>query len=131
MNRLSIAAATVAALYLGSAPAQAQSVMLEYFTSLSERDTYNSQGVPLNDVCAIVQQDRANVHRFGLIDQGDQIDGFFTTPERRAMITGRCSYDPNHHTVARIRGNIIGYVFVRVYGSGGMVTLVEIQEAAG
>lgn len=104
--------------------------MLEYYTMLSARDTYNSQGAPLNDVCAIVQQDRANVHRFGNPD-GDTLDSFFTNPERRAMIKGKCDYDRNHHTVDRIRTQVIGFVLVRVYGSGGAVSRVQILEAAG
>ena len=45
--------------------------MFSYFTWLSPRDTYNSRGAPLNDVCAIVQQDRANVHKFGNPDSSD------------------------------------------------------------
>ena len=110
--------------------ATAESLMFEYFTTLSARDTYNSRGAPLNDVCAIVQQDRANVHKFGNPDR-DTPDGFFTTPDRRAMITGKCDYDRIHHTVARIRNQVIGFVLVRVYGAGGVVTRVQIFEAAG
>ena len=108
----------------------AESLMLEYYATLSPRDTYNSSGAPLNDVCAIVQQDRANVHRFGNPD-GDTPDRFFTGPERRSMITGKCDFDRSHHTVARIRNQVIGFVLVRVYGSSGSVTRVQIIEAAG
>ena len=50
--------------------------MFSYFTWLSPRDTYNSRGAPLNDVCAIVQQDRANVHKFGNPDRHTP-DSFF------------------------------------------------------
>lgn len=77
-----------------------------------------------------MQQDRANVHKFGNPD-GDRPDPFFTTPERRAMISGKCDYVRTHHTVDRIRGQVIGFVLVRVYGSGGRVSRVQILEAAG
>lgn len=122
----------VLALGLGFGPgaAASQEVMVEYFTMLTPGDTYNSRGAPLGDVCAIVAQDRANVHKFGNPDQ-DTPDGFFTTPARRAMIAGRCDYDAGHHTVARIRSQIIGFVRVVVYGSGGVVSRVQIMEAAG
>ena len=110
--------------------ALAESLMLEYYATLTPGDTYNSRGAPLNDVCAIVQQDRANVHKFGNPD-GDRPDSFFTSPERRAMITGKCVYDRSHHTVDRIRNQVIGFVQVRVYGSGGSITRVQIIEAAG
>lgn len=113
------------------APVSAQQFTFEYYAMLSPQDTYNSQGLPLNDVCGIVQQDRANVHKFGRRDSGDGIDPFFTTPERRAMIAGRCEYDPTYHTIERIRSQFIGFVLVRVFGSGNTVTRVQIFEAAG
>ncbi|WP_415920266.1 hypothetical protein [Tateyamaria sp. SN6-1] len=119
------------ALWMSAQVSTAQQLMFEYFTMLSAGDTYNSSGAPLNDVCAIVQQDRANVHKFGKRDSGDTVDTFFTTPARRAMISGRCTYDRNHHTVNRIRSQTIGFVLVRVFGDGTTVTRVQVSEAAG
>ncbi len=127
MNRM-IAAALSLSLFAGAA--SADNLMFEYYATLSPQDTYNSKGQPLNDVCAIVQQDRANVHRFGNPD-GEQPDPFFNTTARRGMIAGNCDYDRSHHTVDRIRSQFIGFVLVRVYGSGGSVTRVQILEAAG
>lgn len=117
-------------LLLGTVPAKAESLMFEYYTTLSPNDTYNSRGKPLNDVCGIVQQDRANVHKFGNPD-GEQPDPYFTTAKRRAMISGKCDYDRQHHTVARIRSQYNGFVWVRVFGSGGRVTRVQILDGAG
>ena len=111
-------------------PVKAESLMFEYYTTLSQADTYSSRGAPLNSVCAIVQQDRANVHKFGNPD-GEQPDPFFTTAARRSMIAGNCEYDRIHHTVARIRSQYIGFVLARVYGSRGVVTRVKVLEAAG
>ena len=128
MGRIGIV--LVILLGFGAGAARAQDLMVEYYATLTPGDTYNSKGAPLGDVCAIVAQDRARVHRFGNPD-GDAPDGFFTTPARRAMIAERCDYDPNHHTVARIRSQYIGFVLVRVYGSGGVVSRVQILEAAG
>ncbi len=127
MRRL-LAAAMSFSLIAGAA--SADNLMFEYYATLSPKDTFNSKGQPLNDVCAIVQQDRANVHRFGNPD-GERPDSFFNTTTRRGMIAGKCDYDRNHHTVDRIRSQIIGFVLVRVYGSGGSVTRVQILEAAG
>jgi hypothetical protein len=121
---LAVAAATI------PVPASADNLMFQYYAMLSKRDTYTSRGTPLNDVCAIVQQDRANVHKFGNPD-GDKPDAFFTTPARRAMIAGKCDYDRSYHTVERIRTQYIGFVLVQVYGSGGQVSRVKISEAAG
>ncbi|MEL6451997.1 MAG: hypothetical protein AAFQ19_12110 [Pseudomonadota bacterium] len=123
--------ATVAGLWVLAAPVSAQNMMFEYYTMLTPQDTYNSRGAPLNDVCGIVQQDRANVHKFGRIDAGDNLDPFFTTAERRAMIAGRCQYSKTHHTVARIRSGTIGFVLVRVFGNGSTVSRIDIYEGAG
>ena len=122
--------AVLLGLMLAPVALRADTVLLEYYTTLSTADTYNSRGQPLDDVCGIVQQDRANVHRFGNPD-GDPVDHFFVTPERRAMIAGRCVYDPGHHTVARIRNRVIGFVRVVVLGRDGYVTQVQVFEGAG
>lgn len=124
---ISGAAILIASMTSGAA---AESLMLEYYATLSPHDTYNSRGARLDDVCAIVQQDRANVHKFGNPDR-DTPDSFFASPARRAMITGKCDYDRNYHTVDRIRNQVIGFVLVRVYGSGGSISRVQIIEAAG
>jgi hypothetical protein len=77
-----------------------------YFSQISERDTYNSKGVKLSGYRQILQQDRANVNRFGLRDfvtmsdgdtdangnliewkMWDATDDFFTTPQLRALFT--------------------------------------------
>lgn len=115
---------------LGNGPARAESLMFEYYTMLTPQDTYNSKGKPLNDFCAVVQQDRANVHKFGNPD-GDPPDPFFTNLKRRSMIAGKCDYVKTHHTVDRIRRQVIGFVWVRVYGTGGSVSRVLVSEAAG
>ncbi len=120
----------VAGIGLSPMSALADDLIVEYYATLSPQDTYNSRGAPLNDVCAIVQQDRANVHKFGNPD-GEQPDHFFNSVERRAMIAGNCEYNRGHHTVDRIRSQFIGFVLVRAYGSGGSVTRVQILEAAG
>ena len=115
-------------------PATGQDQMLEYFTLLGLNDAYNSRGAPLDDFCAIVQQDRANWHRFGKREQYDGADPFFDSTERRAMIAGKCDYDRGYfaNPGQRIRsGERSFYVYVRVYGSGGQVTRVLIAEGAG
>lgn len=126
--------AVICGLALTPAATQAESVITEFLTTLGPPDAYNSRGVPLNDVCTILQQDRANWHRFGHTDQFDGPDPFFTSTDRRAMIAGNCVYDRGYYANAgdRIRsGARYFHVFVRVYGNGGRVTRVVIQEGAG
>jgi hypothetical protein len=48
-----------------------------YVAFLSEADHFNSSGERLRTAAAIIRQDRANFHRFGRRDQGDESDSFF------------------------------------------------------
>lgn len=65
-------------------PALADEVMV-YDTRISEEDIYNSSGKKLTTIAEIIQQDRANVHKFGNPD-GDYPDDVFGDPNRRAEI---------------------------------------------
>jgi len=113
--------------------AQAESLITEYYSSLSPRDTSNSRGAPLSELCAIAQQDRANWHKFNNRDESDASDPFFTTPQRRALFTGRCDYDPVYYRNPnqRITNGRHFYVHVRVFGNGDQVTRILISEGAG
>ncbi|MCR8546606.1 hypothetical protein M4578_02100 [Salipiger sp. P9] len=126
----------LAAAFLLCAPAsvRAESLIVEYFTLLGPADAWNSRGQRLDELCAIVQQDRANWHRFGNREQGDGGDPFFNTSERRARIAGKCAYDRSYYADAgaRIRsGSRHFYVYVRVFGTGDRISRVVIAEGAG
>ena len=115
-------------------PARAESLIVEYYSLLGPVDAYNSRGVPLNDLCALVQQDRANWHRFGRREAADNGDWFFDSTARRAMIAGRCDYSRAYYTNAgnRIRsGTRSFYVWVQVFGHNGVVSRVVVREGAG
>jgi hypothetical protein len=61
----------------------AQQLIESYQAFLSERDHFNSNGQRLTSAAAIIRQDRANFHRFGLRDSGDEGDRFFASAENR------------------------------------------------
>jgi|GEM_PF-800246 len=68
-----------------------------YIARIGPDDYYSSRGVRLQSVAEILQQDRANVHRFGLKDPEDQYDNYFRTVSRRRLIDAyynRGSIDP-------------------------------------
>ena len=68
--------------------AMAEARYLESYTArLSGNDHYSSRGIPLRRVADILQQDRANFHRFGLRDPEDTGDGYFRTRSRRARMS--------------------------------------------
>jgi hypothetical protein len=68
------------------APASAQQLQESYRAHLSERDHFNSNGERLRSAAAIIRQDRANFHRFGIRDPADQSDVFFTDVNNRAEL---------------------------------------------
>ncbi|MDO6589014.1 hypothetical protein DS901_13480 [Loktanella sp. D2R18] len=80
---MKISAAIIAALL--TTPAMADEIT-SYYAALNYADSYNSRGEQLYEVGAILQQDRANVHRFGVMQEGDEIDGLFGNAEMRAQI---------------------------------------------
>jgi hypothetical protein len=58
-------------------PSQAQQLIESYQARLGERDHFNSNGQRLTSAAAIIRQDRANFHEFGIRDPEDEDDSFF------------------------------------------------------
>ena len=83
MRTLLLAAAATLAL---ATPVAAQQLVESYQARLGVDDHYNSNGVRLRDAAAIIRQDRANFHAFGLRDDEDESDGFFSSKANRARL---------------------------------------------
>jgi hypothetical protein len=66
--------------------AQAQQLIGSYVALLSEADHFNSNGQRLTSAAAIIRQDRANFHRFGIKDPQDEDDAFFADEANRAAL---------------------------------------------
>lgn len=66
--------------------ADAAELIEQYIAVLSAKDHFNSKGKRLTSAAAIIRQDRANYHKFGLRDQGDAGDSFFADAENRATL---------------------------------------------
>ena len=66
--------------------AQAQQLIGSYVALLSEADHFNSSGQRLSSAAAIIRQDRANFHRFGIKDPQDEGDAFFADEGNRAAL---------------------------------------------
>ena len=73
-------------LLLLAGPAAAQSLVTSYTARIGGQDLVNSNGVALVSVAAIIRQDRANVHRFGLRDADDETDPYFADADNRAAL---------------------------------------------
>ena len=112
--------------------ARAQQVLGHYFARLGPQDMVNSSGARLTDFSAILQQDRANYHRFNRRDPDDTGDAFFASAAARAQIGRLCRVAPGNDYIPRevLRG-VPRYVHVRILGSGGRIIAIEVSEGAG
>lgn len=126
-------AAIAAVLFACAGPAGAQEFLGTYFTSIGPADFYNSRGARLSDPCAVLQQDRANFHRFGKRDDGDQYDPFFTSTDARAVIGRDCrmQHSSQGYIADALRSGQQKYLMIQVYGFGGRPAFVTFQEGAG
>ncbi|MEC9343022.1 MAG: hypothetical protein VYD64_04165 [Pseudomonadota bacterium] len=62
----------------------AQGPLLESYTAfLGSADHFNSRGARLTEPWQVIRQDRANVHRYGVRDPGDEHDSFFASIRNR------------------------------------------------
>lgn len=121
-----------AAVALLAAPASADEILGSYYTSIGPNDFFNSRGVRLTDACAILQQDRANFHRFGIRDDGDQSDPYFRTPNARSVIGRNCRvYGGSEYVAVALHEGRRKYVYVEIHGVGGRPTHVMFAEGAG
>ena len=76
-----VAAATIPATGIAQGP-----VLETYSVFLGPTDHFNSAGARLTQPWQVIRQDRANFHRFGVRDQGDQYDGFFASSANRSRM---------------------------------------------
>jgi len=64
----------------------AQQLIGNYTALLSEADHFNSRGQRLATAAAVIRQNRANFHRFGIRSPEDQDDPFFASEGNRAAL---------------------------------------------
>lgn len=118
---------------LNATPSHAQELMGEYLTWLGPRDIVNSSGTPLTSFGAVLAQDRANFHRFGRRDDYDRSDPFFHRRDLRANLPAyyRAGQPVARYILDDVMSGRGHYVFVRIFGSGGRITHVNVHEGAG
>lgn len=115
-----------------AAPATAQEILGEYFALLSPADMRNSSGARLGSLGQVIQQDRANYHRFGRRDELDQGDSFFADRALRARIPQMVQVRPGFQYIAtEVEAGRTRYVWIRIIGSKGVPQILEISEGAG
>jgi hypothetical protein len=120
-----------AVLALMSLPAlsHADELIETYTAFLSERDHFSSKGERLRDAAAIIRQDRANFHKYGKRDIGDESDNFFASARNREILERFLKR--GRSTAAALNAIINGtpYITVRIYvtDSGENYINVSVQ----
>ena len=61
-------------------------IVTSYKAHLSAQDHFSSNGSRLSNAAAVIRQDRANFHKFGLRDAQDQSDDFFANASNREAL---------------------------------------------
>ena len=124
----------VAGLALGaSALAQGYGEIGSYWAVIGPEDMFNSSGVRLTNLGAVLQQDRANFHRFGIRHVGDEGDPVFGNPAARALIPQVYQVSgPQPQLEAMVRAGQPFRVFVFICGYGGTPSnVIPVPEWIG
>lgn len=120
------AAAAVAAAGL-AAPAAGQGFIISYSAFIGTADLYNSAGQRLTEPWQVLRQDRANVHRYGISQPGDDWDPVFHDIDARAAME-RLAMQGAISPAARraiMRGGVL--VLVEVYELGGRLHSIDVD----
>lgn len=123
ISALAIAAATFT---VTSTPVFADEIIGSYVAYIGRDDLYNSKGARLNEPWQILRQDRANYHRFGISQSGDEWDPFFGSKNNRAIMERMIM---NGTITSGARSGLLqggATVFVRIYGTGSRGNYVKV-----
>lgn len=98
-------------------------VLSNYYADIGPQDYRNSRGAVLTTVGAILQQDRANVHRFGIRHEFDDVDEVFASSAARANLPTLYARGRQYQDVtnAVLRGEM-PRLWVWVCGSKGKIS---------
>lgn len=122
-------------LYFNDNPAQ---IVVQYVANIADRDLTNSRGVRLTNFAAVLQQDRANLHKSGFSDDPEgivKVDNYFTTAERRSLLSSSdyffyCDFtqkDVNELKNQIVEGRVQGWLSVTVFKRSKSALGVFIQ----
>ena len=85
MRKGLFAAAFAAVLVVSAGAARADELIESYGAYIGQDDLYNSNNERLTQPWQVLRQDRANVHRFGVRQPGDDLDSFFASARNREL----------------------------------------------
>ena len=121
--------ASVALLLTTVAPVSAQEIIGSYVAYIGNPDLHNTKGARLTQPWQVLRQDRANFHRFGISQPGDEFDPFFGSIGNRKIMERMVMNGTIEPAAAKrlLQGGAV--VFVRIYGTGNTGTSVTVTVA--
>ena len=120
--------AFIAALLVGMAmPVGAAEWLGGYTAFLGAADHFNSNGQRLTEPWQVIRQDRANFHKFGIQDGGDEWDPFFGDVNNRAALEQMLMRGTTSASARRAIVNSNVFIHVEIYGSGGRATSISVS----
>lgn len=111
---------------LTMSPVHADSLIGSYVAFIGQDDLYNSRGARLTKPWQVLRQDRANFHRFGVSQPGDQWDPFFGDIDNRAAMERMVMNGRIDPSAARALVNGGAMVSVEIHGSGSRGRSVSV-----
>ena len=106
--------------------AVAQNLIGSYSAYIGWDDLHNSKGARLSAPWQVLRQDRANVHKFGVSQAGDEWDPFFGSYDNRAAMERMIMNGAIEPSAAQILMQGGATVFVRIYGQGGVGNSIQV-----
>jgi len=107
--------------------ARAEELVEQYVAVLSESDHFNSKGIRINDAAAIIRQDRANYHKFGLRDRGDSGDNFFANAANRGLLERMLNRGSSSKSAINAIVNHTPVVLVQIFKSSSGEDFVNVS----
>lgn len=109
-----------------ASPAAAEGVIASYSAYIGPDDLFNSKGERLSAPWQVLRQDRANYHRFGISQPGDEWDPVFHDAEARAVLEDLLRRGSLSRAAAAdiMRGG--AQVVVTIWGNGLSATYVDV-----
>ena len=118
MKKLTAAMLMITSMIIVSTgPARADALVEQYNAYIGQDDLYNSYEERLWEPWQIIRQDRANYHRYGVFQPGDEGDAFFASAKNRERAERMIQFGTiDQAAAALIEGDVL--VNVKVYRGG-------------
>jgi len=119
-------AAVALGMAFASHAAVAQEQIGAFTVFIGKSDLTNAKGAALSEPWKVLRRDRANYHRFGVSQPGDQWDPYFgNSQSRKTLQTLVANGNIGPKAAKRLRNG--GFILVRVFGQDGTPTAIRVS----